>query len=130
MTTRLCGGERGCIHLTVVYFIAHGCTEDRERSEAAGAVFDSQVHQRRQAGLFSDGAAVRSRGEKTFRVAKRYEGDTLTVTTDEICQAFEMGSNDTHQVMESAGALAIAGVLKYVRNKGLVGYTVRCTVLA
>lgn len=36
-----------------------------------------------------------------------------------------MGFNDTRCVLEPAGALAIAGVRKYVREKGLVGHTVR-----
>ena len=82
-----------------------------------------------QVGLFADGAAVRCTGEETFRVAKRYVDGMLTVTTDEICQAIKMGFNDTRCVMEPAGALAIAGMRKYMRDKGLVGHTVRYTVL-
>ena len=36
-----------------------------------------------------------------------------------------MGFNDTRCIMEPAGALAIAGMRKYLREKGLVGHTVR-----
>lgn len=39
-----------------------------------------------QVGLFADGAAVRTTGTETFRVAEQYVDDMLTVNTDEICQ--------------------------------------------
>ena len=38
--------------------------------------------------------------------------EMITVTTDEICAAIKMGFNDTRCVMEPAGALAIAGMIK------------------
>lgn len=37
-------------------------------------------------GLFADGAAVRTTGAETFRVARDYVDSMMTVTTDEICQ--------------------------------------------
>lgn len=39
-----------------------------------------------QVGLFADGAAVRTTGAETFRVARDHVDDMMTVTTDEICQ--------------------------------------------
>lgn len=44
-----------------------------------------------QVGLFADGAAVRTTGSETFRVASQYVDDMITVTTDEICQASVCG---------------------------------------
>lgn len=40
-------------------------------------------------------------------------------------QAIKLGFNDTRCVMEPAGALAIAGMRKYLKEKGLVGHSVR-----
>lgn len=40
-------------------------------------------------------------------------------------QAIKLGFNDTRCVLEPAGALAIAGMRKYLRDKGLVGHSVR-----
>lgn len=40
-------------------------------------------------------------------------------------QAIKMGFNDTRCVLEPAGALAIAGTRKYVKEQGLVGHSVR-----
>jgi len=37
----------------------------------------------------------------------------ITVQTDEICAAIKLGFNDTRCVLEPAGALAIAGMVKY-----------------
>lgn len=39
-------------------------------------------------------------------------------------QAIKLGFNDTRCVMEPAGALAIAGMRKYLRENGLVGHSV------
>ncbi|CAM9814404.1 unnamed protein product, partial [Phaeothamnion confervicola] len=75
-------------------------------------------------GLFADGAAVRVTGAETFRVAHALVDDMVTVTTDEICQAIKLGFNDTRCVMEPAGALAIAGARKYIRERALIGRTV------
>lgn len=45
-------------------------------------------------------------------------------------QAIKLGFNDTRCVMEPAGALAIAGMRKYLKDKGLVGHTVSRAVSA
>lgn len=39
-------------------------------------------------GLFADGAAVRTTGAETFRVARQYVDGMMTVNTDEICQVW------------------------------------------
>ncbi|CAM9824347.1 unnamed protein product, partial [Laminaria digitata] len=98
-----------------------------EPEDAAGMTLSQkagQVITLPTVGLFADGAAVRTTGAETFRVSREYVDDMMTVTTDEICQAIKIGFNDTRCVMEPAGALAIAGMRKYLREKGLIGHTV------
>ena len=68
-------------------------------------------------GLFADGAAVRTVGTETFRVCSKLADEMITVNTDEICAAIKMGFNDTRCVMEPAGALALAGLVKYAKQK-------------
>ncbi|CAM9276467.1 unnamed protein product [Ascophyllum nodosum] len=102
-----------------------------EPEDAAGLTLSmkaGQVIPLSSVGLFADGAAVRITGGETFRVATQYVDGMMTVNTDEICQAcyfraIKMGFNDTRCIMEPAGALAIAGMRKYLREKGLVGHT-------
>jgi len=69
-----------------------------------------------QVGVFADGAAVKTVGSETFRVCNELVDDMITVTTDEICAAIKDGFMDTRCVLEPAGALAIAGVKKFVRQ--------------
>ena len=38
-------------------------------------------------GLFSDGTAVKLVGEETFRLAKMYVDEVITVDTDAVCAA-------------------------------------------
>ena len=42
---------------------------------------------------------------------------------DEICAAIKMGFNETRCVLEPAGALAIAGMVKYIKENKAVGCT-------
>jgi threonine dehydratase len=67
-------------------------------------------------GLFADGAAVKTVGTETFRVCQHLVDEMVTVKTDEICAAIKLCFNDTRCVLEPAGALAIAGMVKYARN--------------
>ena len=66
-----------------------------------------------QVGLFADGAAVKTVGEHTFKICNELVDEMITVQTDEICAAIKHGFNDTRCVLEPAGALAIAGMVKY-----------------
>lgn len=74
-------------------------------------------------GLFADGAAVRTIGKETFRVCKELVDEMITVTNDEICSAIKLGFNDTRCVLEPAGALAIAGMVKYAQEKEIKNKT-------
>jgi threonine dehydratase len=74
-------------------------------------------------GLFADGAAVRTVGEETFRICKTLVDEMITVDTDEICSAIKLTYNDARVVLEPAGALAVAGMKKYVEENGVTGET-------
>ena len=67
-------------------------------------------------GLFSDGTAVKLVGKETFRICKRVVDEIITVDTDEICAAINDVFTDTRSILEPAGALAIAGMKKYVEQ--------------
>ncbi|WP_455217979.1 threonine ammonia-lyase, biosynthetic, partial [Kaarinaea lacus] len=67
-----------------------------------------------QVGIFADGVAVRQVGEEPFRIARELVDEVILVTTDEICAAIKDIFDDTRSVTEPAGALAVAGVKKYV----------------
>jgi len=68
----------------------------------------------KEVGLFADGAAVKTVGEETFRLAMEVVDDVIQVTTDETCAAIKDVFEDTRSILEPAGALALAGLKKYV----------------
>ena len=76
-----------------------------------------------QVGLFADGVAVKKIGEEPFRIASKYVDQVITVSTDEICAAIKDIFDDTRSVAEPAGALAVAGLKKYVEQNGVTQQT-------
>ena len=72
-----------------------------------------------QVGLFADGVAVAQIGQHTFDICKRYVDEVITVSTDEICAAIKDIYDDTRSITEPAGALAVAGIKKYVERDGV-----------
>ncbi|MFT6391597.1 MAG: threonine dehydratase [Ilumatobacter sp.] len=72
-----------------------------------------------EVGLFSDGTAVKAVGEETFRLVEQYVDDILLVDTDETCAAIKDVFTATRTLLEPAGALAIAGLKKYVESTGV-----------
>lgn len=72
-----------------------------------------------QVGIFADGVAVKQVGEEPFRVAQACVDDMILVSTDEICAAIKDIFDDTRSISEPAGALAVAGMKKYVEEKGI-----------
>jgi len=68
-------------------------------------------------GMFADGVAVRRVGEETFRLARQYVDEIILVTTDQICAAIQDIFQDTRSIAEPAGALAVAGIKKYVARE-------------
>lgn len=72
-----------------------------------------------QVGLFADGAAVAQVGKETFRLARQFVDEVVTVSTDELCAAIKDLFDDTRSINEPAGALAVAGMKKYVARSGI-----------
>jgi threonine dehydratase len=72
-------------------------------------------------GLFADGVAVRLIGEETFRVARERVDEVVLVGTDEICAAIKDIFDDTRGIAEPAGALAVAGLKRWVGRTGVRG---------
>jgi threonine dehydratase len=70
-------------------------------------------------GIFADGVAVRRVGAETFRICRELLDGMILVTTDEICAAIQDVFEDTRSILEPAGALAVAGLKRYVAEAGL-----------
>ena len=72
-----------------------------------------------EVGLFADGYAVAQIGKETFRVIKDTVDEVITASTDEMCAAIKDIFEDTRSIAEPAGALALAGLKKYVDASGV-----------
>ena len=72
-------------------------------------------------GLFADGVAVAQIGQHTFDICRSHVDEVITVSTDEICAAIKDIYDDTRSITEPAGALAVAGIKKYVEREGVQG---------
>lgn len=70
-------------------------------------------------GIFADGVAVRQVGQETYRLCRRYVDDMVIVSNDEICAAIKDIFEDRRSVLEPAGALAYAGLKRYVDERKL-----------
>jgi len=70
-----------------------------------------------QVGIFADGVAVRQVGAEPFHVAQHYVDEVILVSTDEICAAIKDIFDDTRSIAEPAGALAVAGLKKYIARE-------------
>lgn len=69
-------------------------------------------------GLFADGAAVRKVGEVPFRLIEGRVDGVVRVSVDEICASIQDLFEDTRVVAEPAGALAVAGMKRWVAQQG------------
>jgi len=67
-----------------------------------------------QVGIFADGVSVRQVGDETFRLCQQFLDEVILVTTDEICAAIKDIFGDTRSISEPAGALAVAGLKRYL----------------
>ena len=76
-----------------------------------------------QVGIFADGVAVRKVGEAPFDIAKDLVEEVILVSTDEICAAIMDIFDDTRVITEPAGALAVAGMKKFVNREKLQSQT-------
>jgi len=93
--------------------------------EEASCMYEALKRGRRvtlkQVGIFADGVAVRQAGKEPYRIARQHVDDMVLVSTDEICAAMKDIFDDCRAVVEPAGALAIAGIKKYVEQTGVKG---------
>ncbi len=84
----------------------------------AAAMHDSLRARKRvvldRVGIFADGVAVKKVGEETFRLCREHVDEVVLVDTDEICAGIQDIFEDTRSIVEGAGALAVAGLKKYV----------------
>ncbi|KAH8682753.1 tryptophan synthase beta subunit-like PLP-dependent enzyme [Xylariales sp. PMI_506] len=89
-------------------------------AEDANAMVQSLAQGKRvvlkEVGLFADGAAVKTVGEETFRICQEVVDEVVQVTTDETCAAIKDVFEDTRSIVEPAGALALAGLKRWVKN--------------
>lgn len=67
-------------------------------------------------GLFAEGVAVKRIGDETFRLCQQYIDDIVTVNSDEICAAVKDLFDDVRAIAEPSGAVALAGLKKYVKQ--------------
>jgi threonine dehydratase len=74
-------------------------------------------------GIFADGVAVREVGKLTFELCRRFVDEIITVDTDQICSAIRSNYQATRSIVEPAGALGLAGLKKYVRERQVSGQT-------
>jgi len=74
-------------------------------------------------GIFADGVAVRRMGEETFRLARQYVDEVITVSTDEICAAVQDIFEDNRTMVEPSGALAVAGIKRFTTREQCRGRT-------
>ncbi len=70
-------------------------------------------------GRFADGVAVKQIGEQTYPIVKAVVDEVVLVSNDEICAAIKDIYEDMRSIAEPAGALATAGVKKYVEQNNI-----------
>lgn len=74
-------------------------------------------------GTFADGVAVAQIGAHGFEVCRFCVDEVQTVSNDELCAAIKNIYDDTRSITEPSGALAVAGIKKYVARTGIRGQT-------
>jgi threonine dehydratase len=74
-------------------------------------------------GMFADGVAVKRVGAETFELARKFVDEIVLVNTDQICAGIQDLFEETRAIAEPAGALAIAGLRKYVARENAQGKT-------
>ncbi|MGL1932260.1 MAG: threonine ammonia-lyase, biosynthetic [Desulfotalea sp.] len=74
-------------------------------------------------GIFADGVAVRQVGSITFDLCQKYVDEIIQVSTDELCSGVKAVYQATRSIVEPAGGLGMAGVLKYIKDSNCKGKT-------
>lgn len=91
--------------------------------EDAAAMFESLRAKQRvtldRVGTFADGVAVRRVGDEPFRLCRQYVDEIIVVSNDEMCAAIQDIFEDNRTIVEPSGALAVAGMKRYVARERL-----------
>jgi threonine dehydratase len=74
-------------------------------------------------GIFADGVAVSRVGDEAFRLCQKFVDEVITVDTDQACAAIRDIFEDTRSIVEPAGALAVAGMKKYIDSNNINGHS-------
>ena len=74
-------------------------------------------------GIFADGVAVKQVGKLPFELAQKLVDEVILVNTDETCAAIKDIYDESRSIMEPAGALALAGLKKYVAREKITEKT-------
>jgi threonine dehydratase len=89
--------------------------------EDADAMYKSLQAKKRvtleRVGIFADGVAVRRVGEEPFRLAQQFVDEVIVVSNDELCAGIQDIFEDNRAIVEASGALAVAGIKKYVARE-------------
>ena len=64
-------------------------------------------------GIFSDGVAVRKVGSLTYKLCRELVDEVITVSVDQVCAAVKSIFEEVRATVEPAGALAVAGAIRY-----------------
>jgi len=64
--------------------------------------------------LFADGVSVAQVGQHTFKIARQCVDEVIVASTDEMCAAIKDVFDEVRSIAEPAGALALAGLKKWV----------------
>ena len=72
-------------------------------------------------GRFADGVAVAQVGLHNFELCRRCVDEVITVSSDELCEAIRDIFDDTRSIVEPSGALAVAGLKRYVERERCAG---------
>jgi threonine dehydratase len=104
-----------CPHVRVIGVEPHD-SDAMTRSLAAGRRIKLD-----SVGIFADGVAVREVGRLTFDICRQHVDEMILVDVDEICSAVKSVYQATRSIVEPAGALATAGLKKYVRERNVSG---------
>ena len=68
-------------------------------------------------GIFSDGVAVRKAGNLTFELCRELVDEVITVSVDQVCSAVKLIFEEVRATVEPAGALAVAGAIRYASRE-------------
>lgn len=88
--------------------------EPRDAASLYAALKAGRRVRLQQVGIFVDGVAVRQIGSEPFHIARQTVDEVVLVDTDEVCAAIKDIFEDTRSIAEPAGALAVAGIKRYV----------------